>query len=97
MSSRFLQKDFLRCGKCRFVHRYARGYKPIANPILFKAEEHCKNYFNERRQCAGYAQHKLTCRCPNCATLHSEWSWLDFQSYIREKERAANPQKLNQM
>ena len=86
MSSRFLQKDFLQCSKCNFVHRYARGYKPIGNPILFNSDQQCRDYFNEIRASTGYQGIRLSCKCPSCEKLHTEWKWVDFQSFLRMKE-----------
>lgn len=87
MSSRFLQKDFLKCAKCNFMHRYARGYKPIANPVLFKSDEQCRNYYNEQRMSVGYEGMRVSSKCPQCERFHSEWTWMDFQTFLDEKSK----------
>ncbi|CUG88463.1 Hypothetical protein, putative [Bodo saltans] len=87
MSSRFLQKDFLKCGNCTFMHRYARGYRPIPNPILFKSDVHCRSFSDEQRMSAGYSGMRLSTKCPSCEKLHSKWTWMDFQTFLDEKEK----------
>mmetsp|Transcript_41604 Transcript_41604/g.48244 ORF Transcript_41604/g.48244 Transcript_41604/m.48244 type:complete len:115 (-) Transcript_41604:58-402(-) len=87
MSSRFLQKDFLKCGKCNFMHRYTRGYRPIPNPVLFNSDAHCRSYHQEQRASVGYSGVRLSCVCPGCNKMHSEWTWLDFQTFIDAKSK----------
>jgi hypothetical protein len=87
MASRFLQKDFLKCGNCTFMHRYARGYRPIPNPILFQSDAHCHSFTNEERMSAGYSGIKVSAKCPSCEKMHSKWTWMDFQTFLDEKEK----------
>ncbi|KAG5507566.1 hypothetical protein JKF63_06515 [Porcisia hertigi] len=85
MSNRFFQKFYLRCGKCSGIQRSAQGYKPIANPILFKSETHCQDYHNEQRRAAGYSGMLVTVRCDRCECVHSNWKVLDAQQFLDAK------------
>ncbi|KPI84723.1 hypothetical protein ABL78_6216 [Leptomonas seymouri] len=85
MSNRFFQKFYLRCGNCTAIQRSAQGYKPIANPILFKSDEHCRNYHDEQRRAAGYAGMMVTTRCDKCNRVHSNWKVLDAQEFLDVK------------
>ncbi|EAN78752.1 uncharacterized protein TEOVI_000112000 [Trypanosoma equiperdum] len=85
MSSRFFQKYFIRCGNCQTIQRYAKGYKPIPNPILFDSDAHCRSYHRERRDCTGLTGTLVTCRCDKCARVHSHWTVMDFQEFLDAK------------
>lgn len=76
------------------MHRYAKGYSPIANPVLFNSDEHCRNWFSEIRNSVGYEGQRLTCKCPQCNRFHSEWTWMDFQSFIDAKSRLSKQEQL---
>ena len=86
MASRWLQKDFLLCTRCQFIHRYVEGYRPIPNPILFKTDAHCKQHFDQQRKAAWYVGLPLTAQCPGCTKRHSQWTVLTFQQVIDRKE-----------
>ncbi|KEG15080.1 hypothetical protein DQ04_00191040 [Trypanosoma grayi] len=85
MSSRYFQKYFLRCGHCQSVQRYAKGYRPIPNPILFDSDTHCRSYHHEQRECAGMSGILMTCRCDKCQRVHSQWKVMDFQEFLDAK------------
>ncbi|KAK7196344.1 hypothetical protein NESM_000570700 [Novymonas esmeraldas] len=85
MSNRFYQKFYLRCGKCAAIQRSAQGYKPIANPILFKSDVHCRNFHDEQRRAAGYSGMLVTCRCDSCKRVHSSWSVMSAQQFLEAK------------
>ncbi|KAG8341066.1 hypothetical protein TRVL_08107 [Trypanosoma vivax] len=82
MSSRFHQKYFLRCGHCKSTQRYAKGYRPIPNPILFDSDAHCRSYHRERQESAGMVRILPTCRCNKCLRIHSDWKVIDFQQFL---------------
>lgn len=86
MSSRWLQRDFFVCGLCSNVQKHIRGYKPIPNPILFNAEEHCKSWSREMKNSVGYIEQQFMKKCDNCKTLHGSWNWIDFQEALKRKD-----------
>ncbi len=86
MTSRWLQRDFFVCGLCSNIQKHIRGYKPIANPILFNAEEQCRNWSRELKSSVGYVDHHVMKKCDNCKTLHGSWNWIDFQEAMKRKE-----------
>lgn len=92
-ASRWLQKDFFKCNRCDFLQRYARGYRPIPNPILFKTDEHCLSWSQEQKNALGYMEQNLAMKCDGCTEYHAEWKYLDFQSYLDEKEKLSPAQQ----
>jgi hypothetical protein len=89
MTSRWLQRDYFSCGLCGHVQKHIRGYKPIPNPMLFNAEEHCRAYARETKDCVGYIDRQMMKRCDDCGGLHGQWTWMHFQDAIRKKEQRA--------
>lgn len=97
MSNRFYRKIFLRCKFCGITRREAEGYKPIANPILFDAATHCRNYHLETQRSYPTSQGVLrSTLCAQCHRIHSHWDVLDHQRYIDTLSLPRNGSKVEE-
>lgn len=86
MSNRFYQKLMLQCGNCGAFRRAAQGYKPIPNPMLFNAEEHCRSYHMEQQRSNLSTEGVLRSgMCSGCRKVHYNWKVIDHQSYLDKK------------
>lgn len=36
---------------------------------------------------------RLSCVCPSCKKMHSEWTWMDFQTFIDAKSKLSRSEQ----
>lgn len=87
MSSRWLIRDFVKCGRCGHIQRLVQGYMPLPDPVLFDTNKHCTAYHegvNKAR--GGPSDVVVAVPCDGCQGCHSSWEKMDFQRYLSEME-----------
>jgi hypothetical protein len=68
------------------VQRHAQGFKEIPNPMYFDNNEMGNYWADQGRIASGHKGRTLTEKCEGCGSVHTRWSVLNHNQYLKEKE-----------
>ena len=91
--SRWLVRNFLKCERCSNVQRHAQGFKEIPNPMYFDNNEMGNYWADQGRIASGHKGRTLTEKCEGCGSVHTRWSVLNHNQYLKEKEALLSNKK----
>ena len=92
--SRWLVKNFLKCGRCSNVQRHATDYKEIPNPMFFDNNEMGRYWADQQRIAVGHVGRSLSEKCEGCGSMHNQWSVLNHNQYMKEKALLSGTQTI---
>jgi hypothetical protein len=94
--SRWAQTFFLQCSGCNHTQRWVRGYTPAPNPYKWDHKDQALSFLEDRQIQAGFKGFCPHAKCEGCGKLHSRWTIVDFQTFIKNKEKRVSEQQAVQ-